>query len=827
MVERPDEQGTDAEHETVPKQAVMKQAVVKPDDSLPANLFVLPARDAVIFPGLMMPVRVPEGWELESFQKAQARTPIVAIVPLKDPDVESPGVGDYRRWGVAARIVQSVKLPDGDVKAVLQGEKRIKIGRFVRRQPPIARVTYPVDVFKPDKQLEALQRIAEGLLRELIEGNPMYNEEFNIVLANIESPSQLADLGASYFLKKREEKIATLETLNVRERLQLVTEGLTREVELLQIGQKIQEQIRQKIEQHQKEFYLREQLKVIRQELGEEVDRREVELEEYREKIEASGMNEIARARAEEEVERFSVIPSESPESTVVRNYLDWLLSVPWNITTEDDTDTQHAQRVLDRDHYGLEEIKTRIVEFLAVRKLSPGHRGPVVCFVGPPGVGKTSLGRSIAAALGRKFVRFSLGGMRDEAEIKGHRRTYIGAMPGRIVQSLKLAGTCNPVFMLDEIDKVGTDFRGDPASALLEVLDPEQNHAFSDHYLDVPVDLSKVLFVATANLLDTIPSALRDRMEVIELSGYIPEEKYHIARKYLLPRQIVNHGLTHKQLTIDPPALRSLIRQYTREAGVRNLEQKIAKLCRKVAAQRAEGRRRSIRITRDKLADYLGPVPTYDEVRQRTRVPGVATGLAWTAVGGDVLFIESARHPGQGRFALTGSLGPVMQESANIAWTFVKANAEAFGIDRKDIDEWDFHVHFPAGAIPKDGPSAGITIITSLLSLLIGKPIRTRLAMTGEVTLTGRVLPVGGIREKVLAAKRFGIREIVLSTHNTRDIEEIPPGLRTGLTFHPVEDYDEIFAIVFRRALHRGDGEVSRRPKRRSAARQRRPKKH
>ncbi|MEQ8765256.1 MAG: endopeptidase La [Planctomycetota bacterium] len=805
-----------------PPEAETKHAVMKADDSLPGTLFVLPARDAIIFPGLMMPVRIPEGWELESFQKAQSQHPTIAIVPLKDPHIETPGTVDYHRFGVAARIVQSVKLPGGDMKAVLQGQKRIRIQRFVRRRPPIARVSYPVEVFKPDKHLEALQRVVESHLRELIEGSPMFDEEFNIVLANIESASHLADLAASYFVKKREERIAALESLDVRQRLEIVADELVREVELLQIGQKIQDQIREKIEQHQKEFYLREQLKVIRQELGEEVDRRQQEIDEYREKIEAAGMNEIALERALEELERFSVIPSESPESTVVRNYLDWLLAVPWSETTEDDTDIDHARKILARDHYGLEEIKTRILEFLAVRKLSPEHRGPVVCFVGPPGVGKTSLGRSIASALGRRFVRFSLGGMRDEAEIKGHRRTYIGAMPGRIVQSLKVAGTLNPVFMLDEIDKIGADFRGDPASALLEVLDPEQNHAFSDHYLDVPVDLSKILFVATANVLDTIPPPLRDRMEVIELSGYMPEEKFHIARRYLLPRQIENHGLTKKQLTIDAPALRRLISRYTREAGVRNLEQKIARLCRKVAAQRAEGKRRSVKITKQNLSDYLGPEPIYDEVQQRTKEAGVALGLAWTPVGGDVLFIESARSPGKGSFALTGSLGQVMQESANIAMTYLKAHAEPFGLEHAQIQNHDFHVHFPAGAIPKDGPSAGITIVTSLLSLLLDRPLRSRLAMTGEISLTGRVLPVGGIREKVLAAKRYGVKEIVLPALNQKDVDEIPEGLRSGLTFHFVDDYPEVFELVFRRSSRTKKKSTTSRRNGRKAARRR-----
>ncbi|MFH1998226.1 MAG: endopeptidase La, partial [Planctomycetota bacterium] len=613
----------------------------------------------------------------------------------------------------------------------------------------------------------------------------------------------VADFTAAYFVREFKDRQAILETGSIKERLFRVGEILTRELDLLELGKKIQDQLRAKIETTQREFFLREQVKAIRKELGEGLDEQTLEHEKYKKLIEESGMPEEAREKAEMELDRLMRMAMESAESAVIRNYLDWLTSLPWSVSTEDNEDINEAEATLDRDHHGLEEVKARILEFLAVRKLKPDHRGSIICFAGPPGTGKTSLGRSIAAALGRKFLRISLGGIRDEAEIRGHRRTYIGAMPGRIIQNLKSAGSNNPVFMLDEMDKLGSDFRGDPSSALLEALDPEQNFSFSDHYIEVPFDLSRVMFIATANNLSTIPPPLLDRMEVIELNGYIIEEKNAIAQQFLIPRQLKEHGLTSKQLMISKSAIQKIITAYTREAGVRGLEKKIARICRKTASlitrntKKKKARKES--VIAGNLDKYLGPQIFHNETRARVEVPGVAPGLAWTPVGGEILFIESLKIESKGSLLqLTGKLGEVMAESAKIALSLIRGNARKFDLDPAVFENAEFHIHVPSGAVPKDGPSAGITIAVSLLSLLKGLKVRAGVGMTGELTLTGKVLPVGGVRDKILAARRAGLKEIILPSLNKGSVEEVPKHLLGDLTFHFVDKFIEVYHIIF-----------------------------
>ena len=615
---------------------------------------------------------------------------------------------------------------------------------------------------------------ARGLFIKVLELSPYLPSELGLLAQSVEDPGSLADMITSTLNIPKEDKQDILETLEVRQRLQKITVILTKELEVLELGKKIQFEVKEGIDKTQREYYLREQLKAIQKELGEK-DEKSLEIEEYRKKIIEQGLSPAAAKEAERELNRLSRMNSASPEYTVALSFLDWLTELPWQTHTEDNLDIGAAAKVLDEDHFDLEKVKKRILEYLAVRKLKPDMKGPILCFVGPPGTGKTSLGRSIARALGRKFVRLSLGGVRDEAEIRGHRRTYIGALPGRIIQGLKKAGSNNPVFILDEIDKVGADFRGDPSSALLEVLDPEQNSTFSDHYLEVEFDLSKVMFITTANILDTIPPALRDRMEVLDLSGYIEEEKIQIARKHLIPKQLEEHGLSEKILSFNKKALQLIIRSYTREAGLRNLEREIASVCRGVAKEVAEGKIQTKRITEEDLHQYLGPVHFFSEIAERTQEPGVATGLAWTQAGGDILFVEASKMPGRRTMTLTGQLGDVMKESAGAALSYIRSKAVQLGIPEDFYEKNDLHVHVPAGAIPKDGPSAGTAIMTALTSLLTDRPIRGNLAMTGEITLRGLVLPVGGIKEKVLAAKRAGITTVILPKKNEKDLEEIP----------------------------------------------------
>ncbi len=636
----------------------------------------------------------------------------------------------------------------------------------------------------------------KGIFQKVVEMAPQLPGELAIMAMNVEDPSALADLVASILNIPLEEKQGILETLNAKERLEKVNFLLSKELSVLELGSKIQSQVREGIDKSQRDYYLREQLKAIQKELGEK-DERTLEVEELRKRLTAARLPSEALKEAQRELDRLSKMSPGAPEYTVVRTYLDWLIELPWGVSTEDNLDIAQAQKILDDDHYDLEKVKKRILEYLAVRKLKADMKGPILCFYGPPGTGKTSLGKSIARALGRKFIRMSLGGVRDEAEIRGHRRTYIGALPGRIIQGIRKAGSHNPVFMLDEVDKLGMDFRGDPSSALLEVLDPEQNYAFSDHYLEVPFDLSKVLFIATANLLDPIPPALRDRMEVLDLPGYTEEEKLGIAEKYLIPKQLQSHGLTPDHLKFESEAIRRIIRDYTREAGVRNLEREIANICRGVARKVAEGQGGLTAIRPQEVLSYLGPAKFFSEVAERTSVAGVATGLAWTATGGDILFVEATHMKGQKGFNLTGQLGEVMKESAQAALSYIRSKARALGIPEGFFNRQDIHIHVPAGAIPKDGPSAGVTMFTALTSLLTGRPVRSDVAMTGEITLRGLVLPVGGIKEKVLAAKRAGIRTLILPKPNEKDLEEVPVPVRNGLRFHFVQRMDEIIPLA------------------------------
>lgn len=784
--------------------------LVSLDGEMPANVIVVPLEETVLFPGMTVPVVYPPGPVREAVDFAAGQGSFVAFVPRRTPreiDAETPKEAIFNPdellpVGVLARILKSLNMPGGNRSYFLACIQRLVVARYLRTQPYlIARVSYPVDRVPDDKEFQALWRAAKASLAELLKEIPGLPEGFSIAAANLEGPAQLTDFVAAHLDLRREERIELLQTVDLPRRLRQVTEALNRELELARLAGKIREEIRAKIEKSQREYYLREQIKAIRKELGEEVDQKELALKELADRIEQRGLPEAAAKRARDELRRLEILSPESPEYNVVRSYLEWMTELPWAAETEDVTDLPRARAVLDEDHYGLQEVKERIVEFLAVRKLRPDQKGAILCFSGPPGVGKTSLGQSIARALGRKFFRFSLGGMRDEAEIKGHRRTYIGAMPGKILQGLRTVGVRNPVFMLDEIDKLGQDWRGDPSSAMLEVLDPAQNANFLDHYVDVPFDLSRVMFICTANIKTQIPAPLLDRMEVIELPGYILEEKVQIARRYLFPRQRDAHGLSKQQLVFQPAVYPRIIDGWTREAGVRELERRIGRIARKVAARVAAEEIQRATIAAGQLETYLGPRQFFaDELRRALR-PGVVVGLAWTPVGGEIMFIESTRMPGRGNFKVTGQLGEVMSESAQLALSFVRRHGAEFEIEPEVFEKSDLHVHFPAGATPKDGPSAGIAITTALVSLLgwkKGRKIRPRLAMTGEMTLRGEVLPVGGIREKCLAAKRAGVREVIVPRENRRNVLEIPKHIVRGLRFHYAATYDDVLKVAF-----------------------------
>lgn len=765
---------------------------------IPKELSILPVRGTVLFPDLMMPLLVGRQESIQLVKEALAGDRLIGVVALRDPQIDRPSVVDLYRMGTAALITKMTQLPNGSISILVQGLSRIRITEFTQTTPYFrGTIEEVIEDFSVDQEIEALTRNIKRLFQKVAELTPNLSPELGIAVLNVENPSNLTDLVASNLSISLPEKQEVLETVDLKKRMEKVSLFLNKEFETLELSQKIQSQIKEGMDKTHREYYLKEQLKAIQKELGQE-DEHTIEIQELRKRLEESKLPEEARKAAERELDRLSRMPPAAAEYTVSRTYLEWLLDLPWSISTPDTLDIGTARKILDEDHYDLEKIKKRILEYLAVRKLKPDMKGPILCFAGPPGVGKTSLGRSIARALGRKFVRISLGGVRDEAEIRGHRRTYVGALPGRIIQGLKKAGSNNPVFMLDEIDKIGTDFRGDPAAALLEVLDPEQNFSFSDHYLDVPFDLSHVIFITTANILETIPPALRDRMEVLDIPGYTEEEKIAIAREHIIPKQIAAHGLEPKHLSFTDEAIRLVVASYTREAGLRNLEREIATICRGVAQQVAEGRQDPVIVTPDAVSTFLGPIRYFSEVAERTATPGVATGMAWTPNGGEIIFVEATKMPGRNNLLLTGQLGEVMKESAQAALSYVRSHAEELGIAPDFYEKHDLHIHVPAGAIPKDGPSAGVTILTALISLLTGKPVRSDVAMTGEITLQGLVLPVGGIKEKVLAAKRAGIRVVILPEKNQKDLEDIPEERRKELEFHFVHHVDEVINLAF-----------------------------
>ena len=770
--------------------------------AVPDELPILPLRDTVLFPNSFMPLAVARESSVRLIDEAISSGKLIGVFTQRDAAIEEPQQGDLYTVGTASHIHKMFKLPDGSLRLIVQGLARLTLDEVTDTRPYLrGKVTPAVEALQDDDRLEidALLRNIKTNFQQVVSLSPLLSDDLQTLASNITEAGRLADFIASSLTTiATPVKQEVLETLDVRARMDALNRILIKELEVLELGSKIQSQVQSEVGKNQREYFLREQLKAIQKELGEGDDQTK-EMEELQQKVEAAGMPEAVKKEAQRELDRLSKMPVAAAEYTVSRTYLDWLVALPWQKRTDEVIDLPKTKKVLDDDHSGLEKPKDRILEYLAVRKLNPELKGPIVCFVGPPGVGKTSLARSIAQSLGRKFVRVSLGGMRDEAEIRGHRRTYIGALPGQIIQGLRRAESKNPVFILDEIDKLGSDFRGDPASALLEVLDPEQNTTFRDHYLDVPFDLSEVLFITTANVLDPIPPALRDRMEVLEIPGYTEEEKLAIARDHLVQKQITNHGMTSEQLSITDDALRSVIRGYTREAGVRNLEREIGALCRKAARRRAEGDETPLTITPDVVVEMLGaPMFMDEEMEERTKEPGVAIGLAWTPAGGDVLFIEASRMAGTGTLTLTGQLGEVMKESARAALSWFRSHAAAFGADPDFFKNAEIHLHVPSGAIPKDGPSAGVTIATALASELTRRPVRGDIAMTGEITLSGRVLPVGGIKEKVLAARRVGIREVILPRQNEKNVnEDLTEELRKELTIHYVQSVDEVLLLA------------------------------
>lgn len=780
-------------HETMPNASMEPFPV-------PESMPILPLRNVVFFPGQIMPLFVGRHSSVRLIDEAyRAQTPVL-VLTQKDSAMDVPGIGDLYDVGTVVRVLKIYTMPDSSKSVVVQGQHRGRVTGLLREEPYLIASVVPLEdepLAEDEVELEAMMVNIRGLFKKLAELETNVNPEQLNILVNTQDPGAFSFLVATMMGVPVPEKQGLLETHSVKERLNLVTIALSGHIQRLELSQRIQSEVQDTINRSQREYFLREQLRAIRKELGEDNDR--LELDEMKEKIAAAGMPEEVKSVADKELSRLSMMNPASAEYTVARSYLDWLLEMPWSTSTEDNLDIAHVREVLDADHHGLGKVKKRILEYLAVRKLKQDMRGPILCFVGPPGVGKTSLGRSIAHALGRRYVRFSLGGVRDEAEIRGHRRTYIGALPGRVIQSLKKAGSNNPVMVLDEIDKVGTDFRGDPSSALLEVLDPEQNFAFSDHYLEVPVDLSRVMFIATANMLEPIPPALRDRMEIIEIPSYVMDEKIQIARRHLLPKQREEHGLGEDQLDVSDEILAHLVEHYTREPGVRTLERKLADICRGVAQDIVEGKTERVSVTEDDCSRFITSRKFHAEVAERIDRPGIATGLAWTPVGGDILFIEATRMKGKGGLIVTGKLGEVMKESIQAAMSYIAANATALGVEENFKDGHDIHVHVPAGAVPKDGPSAGVTMLAALTSLLTGRPVRNDTAMTGEITLRGAVLPVGGIKEKVLAAHRANITRIILPTRNEDDISEIPENVRNSLEFLFVSEMKDVLDLALR----------------------------
>ncbi len=768
-------------------------------EKLPDVLPILPLFDAALFPKMVLPLVIMQAESVQLVDEAMAKDRMIGLLLAKKPiDKNSVPEKDLESIGTSALIMKMAKADDSRAQLLVQGVARFKVNEFIKGKPYLqASVTHLEEVETKDKETIALMSNIVEQFTKIVNLSPGLPPEMVNMAKSIQEPGILADMVTSTLNSKLEEKQKILEILDVKERLKKVTKMVNYQLDILELGSKIQSQVKGDMDKRQREYFLREQLKAIKEELGEK-DETQVEIEDYKAKIEEKKLPQEAKKEADRELSRLSRMHPSSSEYTVSSTYLDWLTSLPWHESTKDNLDLKKAKKLLDEDHYGLEKAKKRIIEYLAVKKLNPASKSPILCFAGPPGTGKTSLGRSIARAMGRKFVRISLGGVRDEAEIRGHRRTYVGALPGRIIQGIRRAESNNPVFMLDEIDKVGSDFRGDPSSALLEVLDPEQNNAFSDHYLDVPFDLSNVMFITTANILDTIPPALRDRMEVLRLSGYTEDEKIKIANRYLIPRQRKEHGLKANQISFTKGAIKLIINSYTREAGLRNLEREIAAVCRGVAAKIASGEAQSIAIKVVNIPKYLGPVRFTSETRARISAPGVVTGLAWTQAGGEILFIEAISMKGKGNMVLTGQLGDVMKESASAAMSFVKANNKKLKIPDGYFEKRDIHIHIPAGAIPKDGPSAGVTMLTSIASLATGKTVPKELAMTGEITLRGQVLPVGGIKEKLIAAHRAGIKTVILPKWNEKDMEDIPRKIQKEIEFHFVDKMTEVLKIAF-----------------------------
>ncbi len=764
---------------------------------------VMPLRNTVLFPQQVIPIYIGREKSLKLIDDLGPGDKHIVVVAQEDGSIEDPKPENLYAYGTLGVVLKVFDMPDNSKSAIVQGVERVKLLSFGDAEPYYTAVVERIkdNPVSDDLELDALAKNLRDTFTELIQVAPNLTEEHSGMLSNIQKPSRLADRAVSLLTVPNQEKQEVLEELEVKKRVEKTITLLTREIQRIKLGEEIQTEVHDEISKTQREYYLREQMKAIKRELGE--DEETVEIKELEDRIKAAGIPEEAEKVAMKELDRLTRIPTQSPEYSVSRTYIEWLADLPWSNSSDDQINVKKADKILDEDHYGLEKVKERILEYLAVRNLKQERnpdgvvRGPILCFSGPPGVGKTSLGKSIARAIGREFVRMSLGGVRDEAEIRGHRRTYIGALPGRIIQSMKKAGTNNPVFMLDEIDKLGSDFRGDPSSAMLEVLDPEQNDSFSDHYLEVDFDLSKVMFITTANYQDAIPPALRDRMEILDFSGYIEDEKIKIAQRHLLPKQIEENGLTKNEVSIDKAAISELVRSYTRESGVRNLEREIANVLRKVARDMVEKTIKKIRVTKAKVLDYLGAPRFYSELAERTTKPGVVTGLAWTAAGGDILFIESSKMKGKGNLTLTGQLGDVMKESATAALTYVRSHTDILCIPEDFHEKTDVHVHVPAGAIPKDGPSAGVSMFTSIVSLLTDKPVMNKLAMTGEITLRGNVLPIGGVKEKVTAAHRSGIKHIILPDHNKKDLEEIPNHIKKDLNFYFAKEIMDVIDVA------------------------------
>ena len=764
---------------------------------------VMPLRNTVLFPQQVIPIYIGRDKSLKLINELPDKSKHIVVVAQEDGSIEDPKPEDMYSYGTLSIVLKVFDMPDNSKSAIVQGIDRVKILNFKEKEPYYKAAVQRVSdkAVSDDLELNALSDNLRQIFSELIQVAPNLSEEHTGMLSNIQKPARLADRAVSLLTVTNPEKQKILEELDIKKRVDESIKILSKEIQRIKLGEEIQTEVHDEIAKSQREYYLREQMKAIKKELGE--DESQVENTEIKDAIKKAKMPEDAEKVALKELDRLTKIPTQSPEYTVSRTYLDWLTELPWSKTSEDSIDISESKAILDEDHYGLKKVKERILEYLAVRALKMEKdpkgaiRGPILCFAGPPGVGKTSLGKSIAKSMGREFVRISLGGVRDEAEIRGHRRTYIGALPGRIIQSLKKAGTNNPVFMLDEIDKLGMDFRGDPSSALLEVLDPEQNNTFADHYLEVDFDLSKVMFIATANYQDPIPPALKDRMEILNFSGYIEDEKVQIAKKHLVPKQMDENALAKTDVKIDDAGIKELISSYTREAGVRNLEREIANVFRKVARDKIEKKSKKININKKKVNDYLGAPRFFSDLAEGQTKPGVVTGLAWTAAGGDILFVESSKMNGKGNLTLTGQLGDVMKESASAALTFVRSNSENFGIENDFNEKTDIHVHVPAGAIPKDGPSAGVGMFTSILSLLSGIPVKSKLAMTGEITLRGSVLPIGGVKEKVTAAHRSGIKEILLPEQNRKDLEDIPDHIKKDLKFHFAKEMTDVARVA------------------------------